>query len=68
MADLERCSWCGGSTDHPGAMLLEWSSFPWVEVACRPHHEQRLVQTRTLGVVVRRVPLGLARTEVAKVA
>jgi hypothetical protein len=62
MIDLDRCSFCGGTTARLGATLLEWSTFLEVEAACRPSHELRLVATRTLGSVVRRVPLALARS------
>lgn len=56
------CSFCGGTTDRPGAVALEFSTFPHEEVACQPDHAARLVATRTLGVLVRRSPLVPARS------
>jgi hypothetical protein len=62
MIDLARCSFCGGATDRPSAVALEWSTFPQQEVACQPDHAARLVATRRHGFLVQRSPLALARS------
>jgi hypothetical protein len=62
MIDLDRCSFCGGTTDRPGAVVLEFSTFPQEEVACQPAHATLLVETRTLGFLARRSPLVPARS------
>jgi hypothetical protein len=61
-APSEPCSFCGGTANRPGAVALEFSTFPHEEVACQPAHADLLVKTRTLGFLVRRVPLAPARS------
>jgi hypothetical protein len=58
----EPCSFCGGTADRPGAVALEFSTFPHEEVACQPTHADLLVKTRTLGFLVRWSPLTPTRS------
>jgi hypothetical protein len=52
-SQLPSCSWCGGTTDRPGAVALVFAGFPDQEAGCTSTHADLLVARRADALLER---------------